>query len=79
MGAIGSSPRLRGAQATLPDECLGSRFIPAFAGSAWLPDLTAKRPPVHPRVCGERKDEMHEEYIERGSSPRLRGAHPAQW
>ena len=50
----GSSPRMRGTQ--MPNaEILGeARFIPAYAGNAHAPTLSAAATTVHPRVCGER-------------------------
>ncbi len=54
----GSSPRVRG-----PDNCasLGInslRFIPACAGTRSTETAIGRRPPVHPRVCGDQLKQL---------------------
>ena len=71
----GSSPRVRGAP-RLGRGCLQRpRFIPACAGSAHTGHRHQGRPPVHPRVCGERLIVPVSSWRASGSSPRVRGAH----
>ena len=52
--SAGSSPRVRGTEQLDDEELPGRRFIPACAGNGSRPDWLKGRPPVHPRVCGER-------------------------
>ena len=69
----GSSPRVRG---TPRHACASSdprRFIPACAGNAGSPAARAAGPPVHPRVCGERRRGNGAADHRTGSSPRVRG------
>ncbi len=69
----GSSPRVRGTLRS-PDEGRGfPRFIPACAGNACGGGGGSRRPPVHPRVCGEREGVTPEMRPFDGSSPRVRG------
>ena len=46
-------PRVRGTRACRGESLDGDRFIPACAGNTQKSDQTNRRPPVHPRVCGE--------------------------
>ena len=73
---VGSSPRVRGTvhlrRCLLPE----FRFIPACAGNGPRRPRTGRRPPVHPRVCGERLWIDHQRTILPGSSPRVRGTEP---
>ena len=69
----GSSPRVRGTHTHGPDRAALVRFIPACAGNAARPCRAAKRPPVHPRVCGERPPDRPPASAMGGSSPRVRG------
>ena len=70
----GSSPRVRGARSAKACAGPGRRFIPACAGSAWIPVRRDHQAAVHPRVCGERESESTSPDRESGSSPRVRGA-----
>ena len=49
------------------------RFIPAYAGNILMRDQPAKKPPVHPRVCGEHTPAKNLLPGRGGSSPRMRG------
>ncbi len=49
------------------------RFIPAPAGNINRRRCTHGPTSVHPRACGEHLHPPHEQPIDRGSSPRLRG------
>ena len=70
----GSSPRMRGARATIRDSLLKERIIPADAGSTQRGTAAAHRCVDHPRGCGEHLvADNPREYVE-GSSPRMRGA-----
>ncbi len=69
----GSSPRLRG---TGKGSLICSwviRFIPAPAGNRWELCCGTRRPPVHPRACGEQVTVRWRRLSIAGSSPRLRG------
>ncbi len=69
----GSSPRVRGTRRGPHREPRRSRFIPACAGNAWAASARGAVFPVHPRVCGERRDARELTCNWRGSSPRVRG------
>ena len=69
----GSSPRMRGTQATgvVHDRAFG--IIPAYAGNT-TPTIVRTLPAWdHPRVCGEHKPDALFAYRCKGSSPRMRG------
>ncbi len=69
----GSAPRVRGTPdrpgAVLSDE----RFSPACAGNASSKSRRQLKPPVQPRVCGERSVCRSEPATVSGSAPRVRG------
>ena len=69
----GSSPRGRGTQCLDPLELVRERFIPAWAGNTRFKARPFAPSPVHPRVGGEHRYVISDEYWERGSSPRGRG------
>ena len=71
--AHGSSPRVRGTPGGDGARRRQLRFIPACAGNAWAPRPRFGRPPVHPRVCGERAALSSASVPPFGSSPRVRG------
>ena len=52
----GSSPRVRGTLAAAAGTGARNRFIPACAGNASGMSPSIRRMPVHPRVCGERRE-----------------------
>ena len=68
-----SSPRLRGTRGDFLGLGDPGRFIPAPAGNTapLSPRRTSRA--VHPRACGEHGNNGAPEYVEVGSSPRLRG------
>ena len=69
----GSSPRVRGTLPGISVLLLFARFIPACAGNALqVPDRSPELT-VHPRVCGERQNDLVQEIRHAGSSPRVRG------
>ena len=74
----GSSPRMRGAPRT-GSATGGTRgIIPAYAGSTYRFCAEPGWHRDHPRVCGEHVADASWYDSERGSSPRMRGAH-APW
>ena len=74
MRSSGSSPRMRGALKDLVCPGLGTRIIPAHAGSTY--ENTRPRLPDrdHPRACGEHSNNLANNIFQSGSSPRMRGA-----
>ena len=71
--AAGSSPRVRGTADVLESRHFALRFIPACAGNSHLRALVFLHVAVHPRVCGEQKDDHLAPGTGDGSSPRVRG------
>ena len=73
----GSSPHTRGAPRPLAPLLLGSRIIPAYAGSTFpsLASTSARRD--HPRIRGEHASLSTGTPPKAGSSPHTRGAQPA--
>ncbi len=69
----GSSPRVRGMQASHDAPDKGIRIIPACAGNALGSRLGLGMPGDHPRVCGECRRARRRRRPCRGSSPRVRG------
>ena len=76
--AMGSSPRMRGAQIGLCLSYLRERIIPADAGSTAAASKVPEPGPDHPRGCGEHLLIVAEDKGREGSSPRMRGAHRQQ-
>ena len=70
----GSSPRMRGAPLALCGRREGDGIIPAYAGSTDGHGFVWAARRDHPRVCGEHPTATVSECVERGSSPRMRGA-----
>ena len=70
----GSSPRVRGAAAQVPDAHVGDGIIPARAGSSRGIDIALGLGQDHPRACGEQSIGWYAASIWSGSSPRVRGA-----
>ena len=70
---VGSSPRVRGTDLLAGLYTPEERFIPACAGNGSRIRPCPIRPPVHPRVCGERSSEARLVVTPSGSSPRVRG------
>ena len=72
----GSSPRMRGALRHRHFELAARGIIPAYAGSTSRPIRRLRIRRDHPRVCGEHSGCGDTVQLERGSSPRMRGAQP---
>ncbi len=69
----GSSPHTRGTLGGFFSRFCARRFIPAYAGNAVLDPRHAARPPVHPRIRGERTFLKFCRMADGGSSPHTRG------
>ena len=69
----GSSPHTRGTLGGFFSRFCARRFIPAYAGNAVLDPRHAARPPVHPRIRGERARQGAYCRLVHGSSPHTRG------
>ena len=72
-GAGGSSPHTRGTPRERPTVPRLHRFIPAYAGNAERGPHVCARPPVHPRIRGERFSVFRRTVWAVGSSPHTRG------
>ena len=70
----GSSPRMRGARRSLHPMARCRRIIPADAGSTEFFCCECGMFGDHPRGCGEHHDLYRHMGVQRGSSPRMRGA-----
>ena len=70
----GSSPRMRGAPLGVRGMPYLRGTIPAYAGSTTFLRLTAGYAKDHPRVCGEHWIPFAGDNMQKGSSPRMRGA-----
>ncbi len=70
----GSSPHMRGAQATLRIIVAGLGIIPAYAGSTAAFSASRLASRDHPRICGEHWPPRPWPSCETGSSPHMRGA-----
>ena len=70
---FGSSPRARGQEHRARRAADGLRFIPACAGTGAPRGAGRQRPPVHPRVRGDREGVAVVLTRVSGSSPRARG------
>ena len=69
----GSPPRVRGKAQQLSTACTWLRITPACAGKrTWL-QLYAIARKDHPRVCGEKRQQLKKGDWEKGSPPRVRG------
>ena len=71
----GSSPRMRGALYEIISNDVQKRIIPADAGSTRLRCRYRAIFQDHPRGCGEHDQTLIQELFQKGSSPRMRGAH----
>ena len=70
----GSSPRVRGADLAVCDDCGEIGIIPACAGSRTKITVATLVIGDHPRVCGEQAAKSSASSALSGSSPRVRGA-----
>ena len=69
----GSSPRVRGTVHLQAQDRPSRRFIPACAGNSIAIGIRQGSRPVHPRVCGEQREDLEVLALDLGSSPRVRG------
>ena len=69
----GSSPRVRGKQATGTAADIKVRIIPACAGQTPSCGIIQRRASDHPRVCGANLAQTGKDAGDHGSSPRVRG------
>ena len=74
---IGSSPHVRGTHHRHGHAVAQRRFIPACAGNAPVLAKTRENGTVHPRMCGERRDQHSAGRQPSGSSPHVRGTRRA--
>ena len=72
--ALGSSPRMRGAQEQSSRRDARLRIIPADAGSTRSTRCSSTDSADHPRGCGEHRAPYRYLSASPGSSPRMRGA-----
>ena len=70
---FGSSPHTRGTHVRSHRYALPLRFIPAYAGNAWVRYIWTRTRPVHPRIRGERMSRAMQDPSGSGSSPHTRG------
>ena len=73
IGRAGSSPRVRGTVGVSKLFVARRRFIPACAGNRAFTGIGHSPEAVHPRVCGEQRDQLGMVRPTSGSSPRVRG------
>ena len=69
----GSSPRVRGKLQPRTTKTDIGRLIPACAGKTCSGAPSRRARWAHPRVCGENRNALVVELVDRGSSPRVRG------
>ena len=69
----GSSPRMRGTLTLAGKGMVLMRIIPADAGNTPLTDSVPGVGRDHPRGCGEHEYAQIIQYVNQGSSPRMRG------
>ena len=69
----GSSPRVRGTRTPVGSQRRPERIIPACAGNGTRCAPSRRRSADHPRVCGERAENVCSGDEALGSSPRVRG------
>ncbi len=70
----GSSPRVRGAQFRWCRQSSRGGLIPARAGSTPTGICGVRIWRAHPRACGEHTNQVQDNLVAAGSSPRVRGA-----
>ena len=69
----GSPPRMRGKEAGCVLPRSRARITPAYAGKSGGPLDAPSFPRDHPRVCGEKFQNLHHDVDCLGSPPRMRG------
>ena len=77
LAADGSSPRVRGKRDRRRRDPHRRRLIPACAGKTSPCARLSSIVTAHPRVCGENVPGSAASVYKSGSSPRVRGKHPA--
>ena len=70
---MGSPPRVRGKAFGFPRLIPGLGITPAYAGKSRARKAAAAVRRDHPRVCGEKLDELAAAQIHTGSPPRVQG------
>ena len=73
-GMPGSSPHVRGAFLRIARHPATAGIIPACAGSICCNGDSTQYAGDHPRMCGEHTLWTKEQFVEKGSSPHVRGA-----
>ena len=74
----GSPPPMRGKVRQVFDTLDDSRITPAYAGKSGISDKLLSSWQDHPRLCGEKFDNLSRSNQPRGSPPPMRGKVPAQ-
>ena len=72
----GSPPRMRGKPRGLIQSYWVTGITPAHAGKTPHQKEVKNEIWDHPRACGENQGESYEEFVEKGSPPRMRGKPP---
>ena len=70
---MGSPPRMRGKACLLATGLHDLGITPAYAGKSKGVRMQRRNAKDHPRVCGEKFEEMEEKDPHLGSPPRMRG------
>ena len=73
----GSSPRMRGKQVDFEALTGDYGLIPTYAGKTARASKSIVTSRAHPHVCGENALWGYPSRVSTGSSPRMRGKHPA--
>ena len=71
--SAGSPPRVRGKATSFHRQSVYTRITPACAGKSTKESVWTSWIWDHPRVCGEKEDEVLTDALELGSPPRVRG------
>ena len=53
--------------------CRRNRITPAYAGKSWTTSARSSTSRDHPRLCGEKLDDLGTEFHKQGSPPPMRG------
>ena len=69
----GSPPRMRGKGHPMHPGPAYTGITPAYAGKSWRVEIRSRSVWDHPRVCGEKFDEITDDGDLPGSPPRMRG------
>ena len=71
--AQGSPPRMRGKVTCTGSHANALGITPAYAGKSWVYSCFVFGGWDHPRVCGEKSDQLSGVDLQLGSPPRMRG------